>query len=146
MQSNPAGDWVALVEQAQANLDYILQHDVSPIAERILAERIQADIYDVYTPSYYQRRHVLEDNIAGDLISPGTLLVTSTAGASPSIIPGYTFENRYPGAFLEMLEVGNMGFWRRDFPRPAVSMAQGEVDRSSEIRSAIKAGIQREFT
>lgn len=143
--SNMAGDWESLVLQAQENLDWILRHDVSPIAEDIMRERIEADIYAVYTPSYYQRRHVLEDNVVGYLLEPGMLLVTSTADASPSIIPGYTFENRYPGAFLEMLEVGNMGFWRRNFPRPAVFMARGSIERSPEIRNAVKAGIEREF-
>jgi len=110
-----------------------------------LRERIAEDIYAIYTPAYYQRRHVLEQNVEGDLTNPGTLLVTSTADASPSVVPGYSFENRYPGAFLEMLEVGNMGFWRRHFPRPAVAMAQGIIGSSSEIRRAIEAGIRREF-
>lgn len=143
--SNPAGDWKTLVEQAQETLDCILLCDVSPIAEEILRERIVADIYAAYTPSYYQRRHVLEENIMSEVTAPGTLLVTSTADASPSLVPGYAFENRYPGAFLEMLDVGNMGFWRRHFPRPAVSMAQGVIDRSAEIRRAIEAGMHREF-
>ena len=145
MPSSPAGDWETLVAQAQETLDCILLCDVSPVAEKILKERIAEDIYAVYTPSYYQRRHVLEQNVESDLTGPGTLLVTSTANASPSIVPGYSFENRYPGAFLEMLEVGNMGFWRRHFPRPAVAMAQGIIDRSSEITRAITDGIRREF-
>jgi len=143
--SNPAGDWATLLAQAQETLDCILLCDVSPIAERILKERIAEDVYAAYTPAYYERRHVLEQNVESDLTSSGTLHVTSTADASPSLLKGYSFENRYPGAFLEMLEVGNMGFWRRDFPRPAVSMAQKKIDSSSEIRNAIKAGIRREF-
>jgi len=145
MQSNPADDWATLVEQAQANLDNILRHDVAPVAEEILRDHIASDIYAAYTPAYYQRRHALERTIISYIENGDTLMTTSAASASPSILPGYTFENRYPGAFLEMLEVGNMGFWRRDFPRPAVSMAQGEIDRSAELRSAIKTGIQREF-
>jgi len=145
MPSNPAGDWETLVTQAQETLDCILLCDVSPVAEKILREHIAEDIYAAYTPAYYQRRHVLEQSVEGDLTGPGTLFVTSTANASPSLVPGYSFENRYPGAFLEMLEVGNMGFWRRHFPRPAVTMAQGAIDRSVEIRSAIEDGIRREF-
>jgi len=145
MSSNPAGDWESLAAQAQETLDCILLCDVSPVAEKILKERIAEDIYAAYTPSYYQRRHVLEQSVEGDLIGPGTLLVTSTANASPSVVPGYSFENRYPGAFLEMLEVGNMGFWRRHFPRPAVTMAQGAIDRSAEIKRDIADGLQREF-
>ncbi|MCL1953013.1 MAG: hypothetical protein FWF60_09325 [Oscillospiraceae bacterium] len=131
--------------QAQETLDCILLRDVSPIAEKILKERIAEDIYAAYTPAYYKRRHVLEQNVESDLTSAGTLFVTSTANAAPSIVPGYSFENRYPGAFLEMLEVGNMGFWRKHFPRPAVAMAQGVIDKSAEIKRAITDGIRREF-
>ena len=138
-------DWAILTEQAQDTLDCILLCDVSPIAEKILKERIAEDIYAAYTPAYYQRRHVLEQSVEGDLTAPGTLLVTSTADAAPSLLKGYTFENRYSGAFLELLEVGNMGFWRKDFPRPAVAMAQEIIDRSAEIRRAITDGIHREF-
>lgn len=145
MTSNPAGDWETLVWQAQANLDLILQHDVAPIAKDILKERIEVDIYDAYTPAYYERRHVLEQGVESDLLASGILLVTSTAAANDSLVPGYAFENRYLGAFLEMLEVGNMGFWRRSFPRKAVFMAQGIIERSSEVRRAIEAGVQREF-
>jgi len=140
-----SSDWDALVAQAQTKLDQVLQHDVSPVAEEILKDRIATDIYAAYTPAYYQRRHVLEQNITGELTKPGTLLVTSTADASPSFLKGYSFENRYPGAFLEMLEVGNMGFWRKDFPRPAVCRAQEEFVRSSEIKRSIESGIHREF-
>ena len=146
MPSNPAGDWESLTYQAQETLDWILRYDVRPIAEEILRQRIAADIYAAYTPSYYHRRHLLEQNVDSDLIAPGTLLVTSLADAGPSIVPGYNFEERYPGAFLELLEVGNMGFWRRSFPRPAVYMASGIIERSSDIRNAIEAGIEREFT
>jgi len=126
-------------------MDCILLCDVNPVAEKILREHIAEDIYAAYTPAYYQRRHVLEQSVEGDLTGPGTLFVTSTASASPSLVPGYSFENRYPGAFLEMLEVGNMGFWRRHFPRPAVAMAQVAIDKSPEIRRAIEGGLRREF-
>jgi len=145
MPSNPVGDWESLVAQAQETMDCILLCDVSPVAEKILRERIAEDIYAAYSPAYYQSRHVLEKSVESDLTGPGTLLVTSTADASPSVVPGYSFENRYPGAFLEMLEVGNMGFWRRHFPRPAVTMAQGIIGSNSEIRHAIEDGIKREF-
>jgi hypothetical protein len=143
--SSPADNWETLVAQAQAKLDQVLQQDIAPVAEEILRERIAADIYAAYTPSYYQRRHALERTVISYIENGDTLLTTGAASASKSLVPGYAFENRYPGAFLEMLEVGNMGFWRRSFPRPAVSMAQGVIDSSAELRRAIEAGIQREF-
>ena len=77
-------DWAILTEKAQETLDCILLCDVSPIAEKILKERIAEDIYAAYTPVYYQRRHVLEQSVEGELTATGTLLVTSTADASHS--------------------------------------------------------------
>lgn len=145
-------DWETLTAAVEKRVPAILTKDVAPVAEEILRKHIKSDIYDVYTPkengwvhgSTYQRRHILEDSIVA-YVNGDTLVVTSTATASPSVIYGWSFENRYAGAFLEMLETGNMGFWRKDFPRPAVSNAQKEIDKSDEITAAIQKGIIREI-
>lgn len=150
-------EWDALVKAAEAKAEKILKKDVAPVAEEILKKHIQSDIYDVYTlkengwvttdgaRTTYQRRHVLEKAITSLMPDKQTLLVTSTATASPAVITGWSFHNRYPGAFLKLLETGNMGIWRGGFPRPAVSNTQEELDRSAAIQSAIKNGIKREI-
>jgi hypothetical protein len=88
---------------------------------------------------------VLERTIISYIENGDTLLTTGAASASTARGPRDAFENRDPGAFLEMLEVGNMGFWRRSVPRPAVAMAQGVIDSSAEVRRAIEAGVKRAF-
>jgi hypothetical protein len=140
-----ADDWAELCAQAQENLDWILLHDAAPVAEEILRQQIQEKIYDAYTPMYYQRRHMLGRSVTSYLLEPGALFVTSTAEANHSLLPGYAFENRYAGAFLELLEVGDMGFWRRHFPRPAVTGAQGVMEHDPKLRRAVEAGVKREF-
>ena len=146
-------DWESLVSAVDAKATQILQRDVAPVAEDILKKHIKSDIYDVYTPksngwvngTTYQRRHALEQAVTTIVQDKHTILVTSTATASPAVLSGWSFHNRYPGAFLKLLEVGNMGIWRGGFPRPAVTNTQNEIDTSQEIKSAIQNGIQREI-
>lgn len=146
-------DWDSLIKAVDDKAENVLKKDVAPIAEELLRKHIKSDIYDVYTPrenawvngSTYQRRHVLEESITSFMSDKNTLLITSPATASPAIVKGWSFHNRYPGAFLKLLESGNMGIWKRGFPRPAVSNTQDEIDQSPKIKSAIKQGIQREI-
>lgn len=146
-------DWESLVSAVDAKATQILQRDVAPVAEDILKKHIKSDIYDVYTPkpngwvngTTYQRRNALEQAVTTIVQDKHTILVTSTATASPAVLSGWSFHNRYPGSFLKLLEVGNMGIWRGGFPRPAVTNTQNEIDTSQEIKSAIQNGIQREI-
>ena len=146
-------DWDSLIKAVDDKSVNVLKNDVAPIAEELLRKHIKSDIYDVYTNrenawvngSTYQRRHVLEESITSFMSDKNTLLITSPATASPAIVNGWSFHNRYPGAFLKLLESGNMGIWKRGFPRPAVSNTQDEIDQSPKIKSAIKQGIQREI-
>lgn len=123
--------------------------DVAPIVEDILKRHIQTDIYDAYTPkpgawvddTTYERRHDLEENITSSFISQDTMLTTSTATANVSVVPGYEFSDKYPGAFLELIGGNRLGIWRGGFARPAVANAQAEVDNSSLVQSAIRNSI-----
>lgn len=150
-------DWESLTAAVDNKASIILKEDVTPVAEKILAKHIKSDIYDKYTPktngwvssngsrTTYQRRHVLEDNIKTLIQDKHTILVTSTATSSSAVVKGWSFHNRYPGAFLKLLESGNMGIWKGGFPRPAIKNTQNEIDESSQIKSAIKKGIKREI-
>lgn len=145
--------WESLVEAAQQRCANVLTKDVAPIATAILKRHIISDIYGAYTPiengwvngTTYQRRHVLENSLYHTLIATDEILITSNATTSKSVVKGYSFHNRRLGSFLKLLESGNMGIWRNGFPRPAVSNAQAEIDRSTEIRNSIQRGLNREF-
>lgn len=150
-------DWGSLVAAAEQKVATILKQDVAPVAEEIVKSHIQSDIYYAYTPqegawvngSTYQRRHVLEDSIESTMLSNNTLLITSNASASPSILKGSGFRASAPGAFLQMLESGNTGIWKKGFARPAIAHAQIEIDDSIQggaLSSAIERGIKREFS
>lgn len=147
-------DWNSLTSAAQEKCGRVLVEHVAPVAEKIVKKHIASDIYSVYTPisggwvngATYQRRHVLENNMYHSLNNASDeLLVTSNATASKSVVKGFSFHNRRPGAFLKLLETGNMGIWRNGFPRPAIGNAQAEIDKSSAISQAIRAGLNQIF-
>lgn len=125
---------------------------VADEVERILLKHIKSDIYDAYTPregawvggSTYQRRHVLESGIKSTLEEDGTLVTTSDAPAGQSVVKGYNFSNADSG-FLQLLESGHMGFWKKGFARPVVANAQKEVDESARIRSILETRMKMEM-
>lgn len=120
-------NWEELCEAAQGRCKDILSRDVAPVAIQIVKKHIQKDIYDAYTPitggwvngTTYSRRHVLEGSVYHTFIHDDEIMVTSNATASKSVVKGYSFHNRRPGSFLQLLESGHMGIWRHGFPRPA---------------------------
>lgn len=155
MADKYCSDWDQLIEEVNKKASKILEKDVAPVAEDILKKHIKSDIYDVYTPkehgwvngTTYERRNILKDSVVSFLQGSNTLMVTSKkeVTASPAVVKGWSFHNRYQGAFLKLIESGNTGIWRNGFPRPAVSNTQAEFETSSAIKSAIKRGIQREI-
>lgn len=128
------------VSLSREDREDILMNDVAPIVVDILKKHIQEDIYDAWEPTVYHRRYSLEKNIICSIDDDGELFVTSVAPPAP---PHLGWSNTGEGSFLYMLEVGNMGWWKKGFPRPAISLAQKEVDNSTEIEAAIQAGIKR---
>lgn len=149
-------DEASLIAAIENKVPVILKEYVAPVAEQIFKEHIKSDIYNVYSPkpngwvtsggerTTYQRRHVLEGAVKSDMEGKNTLVVTSTASPSPSVLPGYGVSGG-DGGFLKLLESGNMGLWRGGFARPAVSNAQRDFDSSSRISKAIESGIKAEI-
>ena len=144
-------DWDLLTDAVQSRCATILDKKVAPIAKNIVRKHIQTDIYDVYTPkengwvlsdgspTTYKRRYLLLKNgaIYHTFSKSDEIMITSNVTASPAVVKGWSFRNRYPGAFLKLLETGNMGVWHGGFPRPAIGNAQKEIDKSLQIRSVI---------
>lgn len=134
----------------QAEKNEILEKYVRPVMERILMEHIAHDIYGAYSPkpfawiggeTYHRRGSLLPKGSLYHEITGDTIMVTSDAEPE-SIWGGFGGGH---GGFLAMLESGNMGAWSRatgrGLPRPALSQAQSEVDKSSELEAAVHRGI-----
>ena len=133
----------------------ILYEDIKPEAERIFKNEVETTIYKAYVPRQYVRRHNIGSNIYTDITSKRLYTyhfeITSDETANKSITRFGTpvgfggFKYGHPGAFVEMLEVGNMGWWRKHFPRPVISNTQikfnsGELDKTISDAISNKIG------
>lgn len=123
-----------------ATVKTVLMDYVAPVVEEILRKHIQEDVYGAYSPTLYVRRGSLTSTITSRMIADDELLVTATSQPNA---PAHGWASSGEGAFLYMLEVGDLGWWRKGFPRPAISNAQKEVDESAAVEQAKKAGIKR---
>lgn len=146
-------DFDELYKAVDERLNIVLKKHVAPVAEDILRQFIRTDIYLAYTPkrgrwvngSTYEREYDLEESVYSVVYDDNTALITSDARAVP-LLRSSVFEHRRPGAFLELLESGHMGFWKAGFPRPAVRNAQEAVKTMPHIKEAIRYGLDAEFS
>lgn len=149
--------WEILTDVVQQRCATILDKSVAPIAKEIVRKHIETDIYGAYTPkengwvttdgtpTTYKRRRLLlkRGAIYHKFSAVDEIMITSNATASPAVVKGWSFRNRYPGAFLKLLETGNMGIWRGGFPRPAIGNAQKEINKSSQISRVIRQELSK---
>ena len=149
--------WEELMDVVQQRCTTILDKNIAPIAKDIVRKHIETDIYNAYTPkengwvtsngtpTTYKRRKLLlkRGSIYHTFSAADEIMITSNVTASPAIVKGYSFRNRYPGAFLKLLETGNMGIWHGGFPRPAIGNAQKEIDNSSRIKRIIRSELNK---
>ena len=153
MASRTFGSYEELIAAVKAVIPNILTDYVADVAEEILLDHIESDIYDAYAPqpgkwindSTYPRRHALEHGVDSWMESPDTLVVTSKANPSPAIISGHSVYGGDSGGFLRLLESGNMGISGCQFPRPAVTSTQAEFGSSSALSAALQRGIRSEI-
>lgn len=142
MAKQIAKDISTLEKQIEADDDLIksiLLNDIAPIVEDILLHHIQEDIYGAYSPVRYERRYSLTRSIVTKLLDDNTILVTSNAQPN---LPHHGWSSTGDGSFLHMLEVGNMGWWKEGFPRPAISNAQKEADNNPTIQAVINRRLR----
>lgn len=134
----------------------ILDKYVKPVMQKILLEHIKEDIYGAYSPkqyawiggtTYQRRNSLLNEGAIESEIDGNTIYVTSGATTMGLFSEGSWVGG--PGSFLAMLEEGDMGAWTRvtgrRLPRPALTKAQKEVDKSQAIQSAVEKGFEDLF-
>lgn len=160
------GSWSALTSAVYKKAPDILSH-VRSAMEKALNERIEKDIYDVYTPKVngwvsedgkkratYHRTNRLKKSAIALFEAPNILVATSHAWPNHSVLGwSYPFEYRNEGAFLEMLETGarggRLGRWSGGFNRYAVANLQAYINEGAgpglAIHNAIIDGITKEI-
>lgn len=117
---------------------------VRPKGESLLKGNINKRIYAAYTPTRYVRSGELVSAIESETKKNGKYSVdysvTSAADAAPPAI-GWVYRT---GGMLAMLEKGNMGYWRKGFPRPSISPTQRQFN-NGYLDKAIMKGIESVF-
>lgn len=140
--SNYSGLVRSIKSTATAALTATLE-DISPSIEDILRRRIKSVVYVGGEPhdgawlknTTYERSYNLLDEISSEIIEDSgrvILRVTSDAEPSDPIVKGCVFEAEEPGAFLRMIENGDMGFLKAEkhgYPRPVITRARDDVYR-----------------
>ena len=157
MQTKYYSDFESLTQSIEKIIPEILKEDVAPVAENILKKNVKEKIYDAYTPKpngwvkdtgnwfirmTYRRRNDIETGVYSRFMSNHTLFVSSEAKANTPVI-GSFIESE--GAFLKLLESGNMGLWKGGFSRPAVGQTQKDFSTSKDIEKSIRRGITKKI-
>ena len=143
-------DFESLAAAVETELTKILIADVASIAEEILESHIHSDIYGVdyringgwVGGETYQRREQLPSTVYSEMEDKSTLVVSANGSPNTPIIKGHSVYGD-GGGFLKLLEKGPWGIYRHGFPRPAVTLAQREIDSSPRIAAAIERGIKK---
>ena len=149
-----------LARQMDDDLRVILEDKVAPYMEKVLIRHINEDIYQANEPgentwvhhTQYQRRGLLPDRVKYYMNKRGNILrVTSTATARSPIFGGSRWGA--PGAFLNMLQEGHLGFltdaqygitrYTPRFERPALRNAQEEIEGKDGARKIIEEALGR---
>ena len=129
----------------------IMENDVKKKGEEIFKANVEKYIYSAYSPSVYGRRHQIGNKTYSEITYAGNYSyeyeVTSTESTvsiypnGEPYIPPFLYQK---GGFVAMLDKGDLGWWRKKFPRPALTRTQSQFDRGY-LSSAIRTGIKREF-
>lgn len=139
----------------EAQIRTVLNEYVAPVMREILLNHIASDIYGAYSPkeyawiggeTYHRKGSLLSEMALYSEITGNTIFMTSDA--EPENLWGGGLGGGH-GAFLAVLEAGDMGAWTRVthrwLARPALSGAQEEVDTSPLIEDAARRGVEYLF-
>jgi len=125
-------------------LPELVENYVKPKGEGLLRQNIRSRVYGAYTPTEYVRRWSLLNMVKSEITRTGGYSVDYSVTSEASPAPparGFVYQK---GGFLFMLENGDLGFWRKGFPRPSISPTQSQFDRGY-LSGAIRTGIESVF-
>jgi hypothetical protein len=139
-----------LLKRITQAVNETLENDVAPIAKEILQESIQENVYQSYTPTYYNRRGVLgsADSIVTEMESDGVLSIRDVASPSESVLgTGYSPANDTTfSGWVNDGQVPNI-FNDKDYPwmhsRNFIEDAVERMQTSGEISDAFATGMAK---
>ena len=132
-------------------IDDSLENEVLETVKKIEINHVDEDVFDVYSPSAYERRSTLgiddPDNIVGNITQNGILEVENITEFNPE----YETENRGLG-LVKLIEYGHKtsGYFY-DYPksanftdpRPFISNTKKEIKENKNHVIALKSGLEK---
>lgn len=132
-------------------IDDSLENEVLETVKKIETSHVEEDVFDVYSPSAYERRSTLgiddPDNIVGNITQNGVLEIENITEFNPE----YETENRGLG-LVKLIEYGHKtsGYFY-DYPksdnftdpRPFISNTKKEIKENKSHVIAIKSGLEK---
>ena len=128
-----------------------LENEVLETVKKIEISHVEEDVFNVYSPSAYERRCVLgiddSDNIVGNITQNGVLEIENITEFNPE----YETENRGLG-LVKLIEYGHgtSGYYyeypkSESFtnPRPFISNTKKEIKENKSHVIAIKSGLEK---
>lgn len=132
-------------------IDNSLENEVFEAAKDEEIKSIETDVFEVYTPTMYERRDIDgindEENITHDTVKNGTIKIENITEFNP----GYETENKGP-ELATLIEYGHggKGYYydypsSDDFcdPRPFISNTRKRLKKSEKHKAALKNGLKR---
>ena len=142
-------DLASLYAYVNKSINKALETKVAPVVEQKIADKVQTEVYDSYSPVFYERRHELGNpsNIVSELISDGLLETKDVASPSESVLhtpygpsnsttfPGWVNNGNVPNIFNDRTDYPWM------YPRDFIGAAVNELKSTGEVKSALAAGL-----
>lgn len=131
------------------SINNALENNVAPLVEKTMDEKIDSEVYDVYTPKGYKRRYELgnTNNISSELVKDGVLFTKNTANPSPSVI-GTPYSASGSTIFPEWVNDGEVPniFNSNDYPwmhpRDFIAATIEELESTGAVATAMAKGLQ----
>lgn len=137
-------DWAGELKESDLEISKAAIAEIKRLGEDLLKRHIETSIYAIdrrgenswVHRKKYERRHQLPETVRS-YVEGNYVWITADGEPNTPIGKNSTFVSAEPGAFLGLLESGNLGFLTKTrryapkFPRPVLKNAQKEADSAA---------------
>lgn len=133
-------DFESLIAAVNRKVNTVVEKDIAPGLKDEIANKAKVNVYDVYSPTMYERRHTLDDPNNYQVIKDGDK--TTIKFIKDHNTPIWSNVHRTP--FIDWIERGYVpNYFNYDHyvwmePRPFVSEVMSEGNIRQEVVSALR--------
>lgn len=133
-------DFESLIAAVNRKVNTVVEKDVAPGLKDEIANKAKVNVYDVYSPTMYERRHTLDDPNNYQVIKDGDKTTIKFTKDHNTPI----WSNVHRTQFIDWIERGYVpNYFNYDHyvwmePRPFVSEVMSEGNIRQEVVSALR--------